>query len=60
MGQSVNKDDYVETRRAICKACEHRANKFAINYCSLCNCPIYTKTLVKSTECPIKKWEKIE
>jgi hypothetical protein len=55
MGQSIEKD-FVETRRDICKTCDSQKFYFNVRTCSECLCPIWTKTQVKSTECPLGKW----
>ncbi len=45
--------DKVEQRRATCDACPHiKVNALQIKACSLCGCPIASKTLVPSTACP--------
>ena len=54
MGQSVN--DFVERRRKICKECDRQKIILTIRQCVECGCPIWTKTKVKSTSCPLGKW----
>jgi hypothetical protein len=53
-------DPVIAERRRICKSCEHQKMIFNIRTCGICHCMIRAKTALKSQECPIKKWEKVE
>lgn len=53
-------DPVIAERRKICKSCEHQKMIFNIRTCGICHCMIRAKTALKSQECPIKKWEKVE
>lgn len=46
----------IKYRTDICKSCKHLV---VGSTCNLCVCPIYTKVRVKSSSCPINKWESI-
>lgn len=52
----------VEDRRAICAKCEHVTNtkflgfEISASRCGLCGCFIKTKTSIRSSTCPDKKW----
>lgn len=54
--------DLVEERRAICAKCDHVTNakflgfEISASRCGLCGCFIKTKTSVRSSTCPDKKW----
>lgn len=39
-------------RKEKCDKCEHRKGYF----CSLCGCPIVSKTKLQGASCPAKKW----
>jgi hypothetical protein len=44
--------DLAQKRLIICDDCEKRID----NKCKVCGCNLAAKTLVKESECPIKKW----
>lgn len=46
-----------DARREVCRKCEH---KTVIGTCDICHCVIVAKTRLSLSECPIKKWGKIE
>ena len=65
------KEDWIEERRAICKACplnsrnkKLRTRKDFIGYvlnigrpfCTSCLCDVKRKTSLETSECPEKKW----
>lgn len=47
--------EVIRERFVICSSCEF-LRKGLLNRCSACGCPIKTKVVVKSAECPKKKW----
>lgn len=49
---SKEQAELAEQRLIICDACDNRNN----NRCELCGCNLAAKTLIKESECPIKKW----
>ena len=44
-------------RQKICKECDQLT---MVNICSICNCFMPGKTLLKSSECPQGKWGSVE
>lgn len=44
----------VDKRVEICENCDKLWKTFKV--CSVCKCPIKTKTKFKASECPIGKW----
>jgi hypothetical protein len=50
-GQLCDKQEY-EQRLAMCAVCQYRNNK----NCSLCGCFIEAKAKIKSSSCPIDRW----
>ena len=54
LGLSDEKDEEVfKARRTICNACP---KKTALDRCSLCGCPLASKTRSLIANCPDKKW----
>ena len=45
-----------ESRREVCMSCEHKITRFGLNVCSLCGCVVHTKTALKQSTCPDKRW----
>lgn len=61
MGQgSLNEEKIIipfyEKRREICYSCEHLKTIIGIKSCEECGCAIWSKTMVRSTKCPVGKW----
>jgi hypothetical protein len=51
----------VNQRRDICLKCEYNSGHMtSSSMCKKCGCFIILKTRLKSEECPIQKWSKIE
>lgn len=50
-------DEIYEERMSICKSCEHFTEQ---QTCKLCTCRMQTKCQWASSECPLKKWLKVE
>jgi len=51
-----------EKRLAVCKECEHvrdLKNRGWINYCNLCGCMLLVKARIRSSDCPIGKWDEL-
>lgn len=49
---------YHVIRMRICKTCEQY--NLATTQCKKCGCFMYIKARLKSSECPLKKWEPIK
>ena len=48
--------DETKRRRQICKTCSHNIKFSGIRVCSMCGCPIKSKTTVENEKCLINKW----
>ena len=51
--------EQIRDRVKTCSGCEFLI-KGVIHRCSACGCPIKTKVLLKSSECPKGKWFEIK
>jgi uncharacterized Fe-S cluster-containing protein len=47
--------EQIRERVHTCSSCEFLKKGF-IHRCSACGCPIKTKVMLKSSECPKSKW----
>jgi len=48
--------EYWEKRKKICDTCEHSGGWI----CNKCGCILPVKVRIKNSECPLRKWGKIE
>ena len=48
--------DYVQERRDICNACEHKKIIIGARMCEKCGCSIWAKTMIPMMKCPVGKW----
>ena len=55
LARFIVSEEVAETRRNICRKCEH---KTSIGTCGICHCVISAKTRLALAECPEKKWSK--
>jgi len=49
--------DYIQERREICNACEHKKIIIGAKMCEKCGCSIWAKTMIPIMKCPIGKWD---
>lgn len=63
LGIGLSDDATVETRRAICRACDSAVrSKYKPDWvcrCRECNCNLKAKTMLASESCPLGKWASI-
>ncbi len=54
--------DYVEYRKEICSKCEFKEKMVVIpgDMCKACGCSLLFKTALPMSECPERKWGKID
>lgn len=48
--------DETKRRRQICKTCVNNVVYMKTHVCSLCGCPIRSKTTVENEQCYANKW----
>lgn len=56
-------DEVSETRMKICNKCEHHSKhhktRLLFVHCTICKCPLATKTRSLGSECPDGRWPAI-
>jgi len=55
---NTEKSEFVSLRREMCSICEFKKN-VGVDLCSKCGCIIEGKIRLKSSTCPINKWDKV-
>jgi len=48
--------EYWEERKQLCDKCEYNGEWF----CKKCGCILPVKVKIKNSECPIRKWNKVD